>query len=592
MAPTFSKYSYQRKTSRGSWDETAMSQAIEKVRAKEITLREAATNYNIPKSTLARRVVNSNKIATETKKHLGRFTRAFSDEEEKEITDHILLMESRFFGLSCTDVRKLAFEFAEAKEIPHKFNKEKGMASKKWLYNFLSRQKNISLRTPEATSFARASSFNKPVVEKFFKMIDAAYMKYNLSPDRLYNVDESSMKTVQGLGKVLGTKGKKQIGGLTSAERGRNTTIICAMSAEGHFIPPAFIFPRKRRNEEMCNGAPTGSIAFFQENGWSNSDIFLEYLKFFHDKVKPSSEKPVMIILDGHASHTKSLNVIEFARNSHIILVSLPPHTTHKLQPLDVSFFGPLNSYYNQAITVWLREHPGRIFNEFQVAKAVGYAFGRAAVACNASNGFRKCGLWPLNPNVFEEHEFAPSLTTDRPCLENSTLHPNDEDTNTLNKPSSSRRSEQKEETSSSAFTPSDHIHSSIECRPKVVSIQHVSPIPVVTGNNSQRRKRMTTAAILTESPYKNALAERKVLPSSKKNLFSTSKKGKLTPGLQVKSKKMRKETVSDSICKVCEGEFKHSNDDWLKCKTCNEWAHESCGLCDKLYFYCFKCDK
>ena len=59
--------------------------------------------------------------------------------------------------------------------------------------------------------------------------------------------------------------------------------------------------------------------------------------------------------------------------------------------------------------------HPGRVFSEFQVSEAVAETFGKAASVSVAVNGFRRCGLWPLNQDIFEEHEFAAALTTDQP---------------------------------------------------------------------------------------------------------------------------------------------------------------------------------
>ncbi len=50
--------------------------------------------------------------------------------------------------------------------------------------------------------------------------------------------------------------------------------------------------------------------------------------------------------------------------------------------------------------------------------KLFGSAFLKAAVMQTATNGFRQTDIYPLNRNIFPEHIFAPSLTTDRPTPE------------------------------------------------------------------------------------------------------------------------------------------------------------------------------
>lgn len=389
--------------------------AIQKVQNGELSVRDAADRYCVPKSTLGRRTANKNKMVQNNEKHLGRFRNVFSEEQEQEIIEYILEMESRFFGVSYLELRRLAFDFAVANNIPNPFNQETKKASKKWLYCFLSRHPNISLRKPEATSYARATGFNKEAVASFFKNLEKIFDKYELSPDRIWNVDETGVTTVQKLSKVLAAKGKRQVGGLTSAERGTNTTLVCAMNATGNFLAPAFIFARKRIKPELMDYAPNGSPAYAQDKGWMDREVFLKYLKYFFDQLRPTAQNPILLILDGHVSHTKSLNVINFARENHIILLSLPPHCTHKMQPLDVAFFKSFMTLYDAELNRWMKNHPGRTFGIYQVAAAVNEAFGQSASVKTAVNGFRRCGIWPFNPNVFQDYEFAPSKTTEIP---------------------------------------------------------------------------------------------------------------------------------------------------------------------------------
>ena len=73
-------------------------------------------------------------------------------------------------------------------------------------------------------------------------------------------------------------------------------------------------------------------------------EIFRCYLEHIVKHTQSSKENPILILLDGHSSHTTSLDVLEYASEHGIVMVCLPPHTTHKLQPLDVAFFKPFQT--------------------------------------------------------------------------------------------------------------------------------------------------------------------------------------------------------------------------------------------------------
>ena len=71
------------------------------------------------------------------------------------------------------------------------------LAGWKWYYGFMRRHAELTLTAPENTSMARAQGFNKPRVHAFFDILGEIYDREQLSPDRLYNMDETSLSTVQ-----------------------------------------------------------------------------------------------------------------------------------------------------------------------------------------------------------------------------------------------------------------------------------------------------------------------------------------------------------------------------------------------------------
>ena len=213
------------------------------------------------------------------------------------------------------------------------------------MYAFRRRNPDITLRAPESTSYARATGFNKPAIDKFYTLLECIIQKHGLNGSRIFNCDESGKrKRCSNKIQVIAKTGKRQVGSMTSADRGKNVTVIGTVSACGVYVPPCFVFPRKRPNLLLMDNAPESSKGFFNESGWMTGEVFKDYLNHFIEFVKPSTATPVLLILDGHALHTKNLSVIDLASSNGVIMLSLPPHTTHRLQPLDVGFFKPLQT--------------------------------------------------------------------------------------------------------------------------------------------------------------------------------------------------------------------------------------------------------
>jgi hypothetical protein len=208
---------------------------------------------------------------------------------------------------------------------------------------------HISLWKPESTSLAWSTSFIKLNVQQFFNNVKAIREKHGpFLPHRKYNVDETGLSTVHVPPKILAPRGIKQLGCMTSGERGQNVTLIAAINAAGNHLIPMLLFPRVHYKEFMLKGAPVESKGGAKPSGWSNERHFME-LDHFIEHAKPSKEEPVLLFLDNHDSHV-NVHVIKKARDTGIIMITFPPHTSHKLQPLDRTVFGSFKLYYNRAV--------------------------------------------------------------------------------------------------------------------------------------------------------------------------------------------------------------------------------------------------
>jgi hypothetical protein len=148
----------------------------------------------------------------------------------------------------------------------------------------------------------------------------------------------------------------KQIGAITSAERGELVTIVYTVCADGSALPPMFLFPRVNYRDHFIRGSPTGSISAATRNGWMNEATFPAYLQHTINNTRCTKDKPILLIIDNHKSHC-TLDLIDLAKENGVVILTIAPHTSHKLQPLSKATFGPFKADYDVAADDWMRNH-------------------------------------------------------------------------------------------------------------------------------------------------------------------------------------------------------------------------------------------
>lgn len=114
---------YYRKSNRLHWREEDMEAAINAIQEKRMGWLLASKTFGVPFSTLRRRCQGTNQFSVGAiKGYMGGKRVSFNKDMEAEIVKHIKNMEERFFGMTTSDVKKLAFDLAVQNGIPHQFN--------------------------------------------------------------------------------------------------------------------------------------------------------------------------------------------------------------------------------------------------------------------------------------------------------------------------------------------------------------------------------------------------------------------------------------------------------------------------------------
>jgi Tc5 transposase DNA-binding domain len=245
------------KKKHGVWSEKILTSAVEDIVENASSYGAAAKKWAIPKSTLYGHVKGYNKFAVAGRKTTGRQT-VFSNELECALANSIKEFAANLFGLTTEDVRKFAFEVAQKHGLKNDFNPTSKMAGKKWLRAFMKRHSDLSIRTPEKLSYARIEGFSVENITPFYAVLEKVCAEKNIDATRIFNMDESGFGTVVNkTPKIVAQKGKP-VSTAASGERGVNTTVVCCVSAAGHWVPPMVIFKGTRINTEHAIGLVSG----------------------------------------------------------------------------------------------------------------------------------------------------------------------------------------------------------------------------------------------------------------------------------------------------------------------------------------------
>jgi hypothetical protein len=102
--------------------------------------------------------------------------------------------------------------------------------------------------------------------------------------------------------------------------------------------------------------------------------------------------------MDGHESHN-SHKFHKYCKEEKIIVLCMPPHSSHLLQPLDVGCFSPLKRAYGDEISSLARYGTKQIKKE-AFLPAFKAAFEKAMTKENICAGFRGAGLVPYDPEA------------------------------------------------------------------------------------------------------------------------------------------------------------------------------------------------
>lgn len=386
-----------------TYSNTAVESALRCIRDSRISIREASACFGIPRATIHDKLSGKSPAM---KKKTGP-PPILTVEGEKKIADWAIKIAKCGFPISKSDlieaVTKIATDTGKLGAFPN------GSPGVRWYKGFLKRHPEISQREAEGINKARAL-VTEELIRSWFEDLKKFLKENNFEdvledPARVFNGDESGFAISPKTGKVLGPKGWKNLYVIKSGKEKENITVLIVFNAAGKICPPLVVFPYVRPPRALIENVPDSWVIGKSDSGWMRGDVFYEYIaNDFNSWLNQNEVKrPIILFIDGHRSHM-TLPLSQFCEQNGIILYALPPNTTHILQPADVSVFKPMKQEWKKTVKDWQSrpENVNQVITKINFCKVFQETLQNTRMENHITKGFRKCGLYPLNPDCVD----------------------------------------------------------------------------------------------------------------------------------------------------------------------------------------------
>ncbi|KAI7705110.1 hypothetical protein KC353_g13077 [Hortaea werneckii] len=352
--------------------------------------------------------------------------RLLNNAQEKELVKHIKKLCERCFPPTPRIISNIASELCDTRP------------SKNWSSRFVARHKDeLDARFLNAIDLSRHKADSRASYEQYFVSLGEKLDEYNILPENMYNMDEKGflLGRLQKTQRVFAKDSQKH-GKLVGAGQDGSRewiTLVATICADGTRLPPTLIYKAVSGNLQdtwLDEFEPSEQACYFtsSQNGWTSDELGYGWLTGLFEKETAVKAKRSwrLLIVDGHGSHL-NMKFLNWCENHRILVVVFPPHSTHRLQPLDVSVFAPLAQHYSQALDDLVRQSEGRTsISKRDFFLLFWPAFESAFTKKNILSAWSKTGLMPFNPSkvldVFSkvEDELQQSQRAERPSSDSA----------------------------------------------------------------------------------------------------------------------------------------------------------------------------
>jgi len=399
--------------------EARLQEAVSAVQNKEHNVPSAARTFNVPQQTLYDRIKGK---PPRNQSHEA--DQLLSHAEEKELVRWITRLTITGYPPRYQTLREMAEEIRTRRLRNARVN-EDGIElvhydgiGKQWVKRFLNRHRELASVRPRSIDAPRIQGTSLERLQRWFDDVKKVISEYNIKPENMYNMDESGFAIGEKeAGRcIINAEIRQQY----QAKPGHQewVSVIACIGADGSVVPLLVIFQAENLSRQWIPANISGNWRFAcNSKGYTSNTHGGEWLTrcFEPETWEKAGGEYRVLICDGHDSHITGKWVAHCMENN-ILLLILPPHSSHLTQPLDVGIFGPLKKYMAAEIDPLVRLGVSRI-QKVEWLAAFAAAHEKAFSTRNILSGFRGTGIHPFWPTrvldrIASDSE-SPSLSTE-----------------------------------------------------------------------------------------------------------------------------------------------------------------------------------
>ncbi|KAJ6436248.1 ATP-dependent DNA helicase PIF1 [Purpureocillium lavendulum] len=348
---------------------------------------KAATAYDVPQSTVSARLRGARPRRDAQMKN-----RKLTATEETALVQWVLSMDERGMPPTVAYTRRMA----------NLLLSERGQETvgENWVRKFVGRHDEIKAKYSRRYDYQRAKCEDPKMIQEWFDRVAMAKQKWGILDEDVYNFDETGFQMgVIATARVLTRSDRRGRPMVMQPGNREWVTVIESVNCQGWALPAMVILQGKMHQASWYeSGVPEDWQIAVSDKGWTSDDLGLHWLKAVFD---PCTRRRTvgthrLLILDGHGSHVTP-EFDKYCTDSAIVVLQMPAHSSHLLQPLDVGCFSPLKTIYGRKVQEKMLAGVNHIDKEDFLLLYV-EARRQALSPSNIRSGFMATGLSPFNP--------------------------------------------------------------------------------------------------------------------------------------------------------------------------------------------------